>query len=193
MWHVCFDKTRSGASSLTFRTASMVFTRRPWEALHRKRRAEDLVFATDDEWLIHKDNMELVRVHKKTGKVKYEPKAGQTPIPSEFLDSQHKTIMDSRNKVVTQEDDWRASEVSKGKPEDSTRTRSHRKLSSRKGTGKKRSPLQGKRSTGIRYPRLHLLLRLPKMTRTRRTDSRRGEEASSRQSVGCARRLVART
>ena len=38
--------------------------------------------------------MELIRVHKKTRQIKYDPKDGQTPIPLEFLDVKRTTIME---------------------------------------------------------------------------------------------------
>ena len=72
---------------------------------------EELVFATDDEWMIDEDKMELIRVHKQTRQIKYDPKNGHTPIPLEFLDVKRTTIMEfSKEKVVTQEDDWRSTE-----------------------------------------------------------------------------------
>ena len=55
--------------------------------------------------------MELIRVHKKMRQSKYDPKNGHTPIPLEFLDTQRKTIMEfSKEKIVTQEDDWGSTE-----------------------------------------------------------------------------------
>ncbi|OLP83800.1 hypothetical protein AK812_SmicGene35404 [Symbiodinium microadriaticum] len=96
-------------------------------------------FATDDEWVVDENKMELIRVHKKMRQSKYDPKNGHTPIPLEFLDTQRKTIMEfSKEKIVTQEDDWGSTErgstktpeywrgspediVSKGKPEDSSK------------------------------------------------------------------------
>ena len=55
--------------------------------------------------------MELICVHKKMRQSKYDPKNGHTPIPLEFLDTQRKTIMEfSKEKIVTQEDDWRSTE-----------------------------------------------------------------------------------
>ena len=48
----------------------------------------NLVFATNDEWLIDENTM------KKMRKVKYDPKDGQMPVPLEFLDTTRKTIME---------------------------------------------------------------------------------------------------
>ena len=43
--------------------------------------------------------------------MKYEPKEGHVPIPLEYLDNKRKTIMEfSKDKKVTQEDNWRSSE-----------------------------------------------------------------------------------
>ncbi|OLP99600.1 hypothetical protein AK812_SmicGene17791 [Symbiodinium microadriaticum] len=69
----------------------------------------NLVFATNDEWLIDENTM------KKMRKVKYDPKDGQMPVPLEFLDTTRKTIMEFA-KVGSPEDI-----VSKGKPEDSSK------------------------------------------------------------------------
>ncbi|CAE7860370.1 unnamed protein product [Symbiodinium necroappetens] len=55
---------------------------------------ENLVFATDDEWMIDENKMELIRVHKKMRQIKYDPKDGHTPVPLEFLDTTRKTIME---------------------------------------------------------------------------------------------------
>ena len=72
---------------------------------------ENLVLAADDEWVINEADMEMIRIHKRMRKVKYEPKDGQVPIPLEYLDNQRKTIMEfSKGKKVTKEDNWRSPE-----------------------------------------------------------------------------------
>ena len=98
---------------------------------------EGLVFATDDEWMIDEDKMELIRVHKKTRQIKYDPKDGQTPIPLEFLDVKRttKTVfrilpggLESRTSVPAKSRFPARSKtgspddiVSTGKPEDSSK------------------------------------------------------------------------
>ena len=65
----------------------------------------------DDEWVIDEASMELIRLHKKTRRTRYEPKEGAVPIPLEYLDNKRKTIIEfSKGKNVTHEDDWRSSE-----------------------------------------------------------------------------------
>ena len=55
--------------------------------------------------------MELIRVHKKMRQIKYDQKDGRTPVPLEFLDTTRKTIMEfSKERIVTQEDQWRSTE-----------------------------------------------------------------------------------
>eukprot|EP00439_Symbiodinium_sp_Y106_P052759 s3916_g7.t1 len=55
--------------------------------------------------------MELIRLHKKTRRTRYEPKEGAVPIPLEYLDDKRKTIIEfSKGQNVTHEDDWRSSE-----------------------------------------------------------------------------------
>ena len=72
---------------------------------------KNLVFATDDEWMIDENNNELIHVHKKMRQIKYVPKDGHTPVPLEFLDTKRKTIMEfSKERFATQEDDWRSTE-----------------------------------------------------------------------------------
>ncbi|CAE7808499.1 Cpr, partial [Symbiodinium sp. KB8] len=89
MWHVRFGKFKK-SSFLTYYmhyeygfhqklSGGSSFEEVPEEP-------EGLVFATDDEWVVDENKMELIRVHKKTRQVKYAPKEGQTPIPLEFLD-----------------------------------------------------------------------------------------------------------
>ena len=114
MWHVRFGKFKK-SSFLTYYmhyeygfhqklSGGSSFEEVPEEP-------EGLVFATDDEWMIDEDKMELIRVHKKTRQIKYDPKDGHTPIPLEFLDVKRTTIMEfSKEKIVTQEDDWRSTE-----------------------------------------------------------------------------------
>ena len=114
MWHVRFGKFKK-SSFLTYYmhyeygfhqklSGGSSFEEVPEEP-------EELVFATDDEWMIDEDKMELIRVHKQTRQIKYDPKSGHTPIPLEFLDVKRTTIMEfSKEKVVTQEDDWRSTE-----------------------------------------------------------------------------------
>ena len=109
MWHVRFGKFKK-SSFLTYYmhyeygfhqklSGGSSFEEVPEEP-------EGLVFATDDEWMIDEDKMQLIRVHKKTRQIKYDPKDGQTPIPLEFLDVKRTTIMEfSKEKIVTQEDD----------------------------------------------------------------------------------------
>ena len=61
--------------------------------------------------MIDEASMELIRLHKKTRRTRYEPKEGAVPIPLEFLDNKRKTIIEfSKGKNVTHEDDWRSSE-----------------------------------------------------------------------------------
>ena len=114
MWHVRFGKFKK-SSFLTYYmhyeygfhqklSGGSSFEEVPEEP-------EGLVFATEDEWMIDEDKMELIRVHKKTRQIKYDPKDGQTPILLEFLDVKRTTIMEfSKEKIVTQEDDWRSTE-----------------------------------------------------------------------------------
>ena len=114
MWHVRFGKFKKSS----FLTYYMHYE----YGFHQKlsggsslekvpEEPEELVFATDDEWMIDEDKMELIRVHKQTRQIKYDPKSGHTPIPLEFLDVKRTTIMEfSKEKVVTQEDDWRSTE-----------------------------------------------------------------------------------
>ncbi|OLP89146.1 Kinesin-like protein Klp59C [Symbiodinium microadriaticum] len=133
MWHVRFGKFKK-SSFLTYYmhyeygfhqklSGGSSFEEVPEEP-------EGLVFATDDEWVVDENKMELIRVHEKMRQVKYAPKEGQTPIPLEFLDVKRTTIMEfSKEKIVTQEDDWRSTERPtaktpdywRGKPEDSSR------------------------------------------------------------------------
>ena len=69
-------------------------------------------YAMDDEWVIDETKMELARIHKKMRKEKYVPKTSTSPIPLEFLDTKRKTIMEfKKDKVETQEDDWKSSEL----------------------------------------------------------------------------------
>ena len=114
MWHVRFGKFKK-SSFLTYYmhyeygfhqklSGGSSFEEVPEEP-------EGLVFATDDEWVVDENKMELIRVHKKMRQVKYAPKEGQTPIPLEFLDVKRTTTMEfSKEKIVTQEDDWRSTE-----------------------------------------------------------------------------------
>ena len=114
MWHVRFGKFKK-SSFLTYYmhyeygfhqklSGGSSFEEVPEEP-------EGLVFATDDEWVVDENKMELIRVHKKMRQFKYAPKEGQTPIPLEFLDVKRTTTMEfSKEKIVTQEDDWRSTE-----------------------------------------------------------------------------------
>ena len=83
MWHVRFCKFKK-SSFLTYylhyeygfhqkTTGSSSLEEAPEEL-------ENLVFATDDEWVLDENKMELIRVHKKMRQSKYEPKNGHTPI-----------------------------------------------------------------------------------------------------------------
>ncbi|CAE7673933.1 unnamed protein product, partial [Symbiodinium microadriaticum] len=104
MWHVRFGKFKK-SSFLTYYmhyeygfhqklSGGSSFEEVPEEP-------EGLVFATDDEWVVDENKMELIRVHKKTRQVKYAPKEGQTPIPLEFLDVKRTTIMEfSKEKIA---------------------------------------------------------------------------------------------
>ena len=80
MWHVRFGKFKK-SSFLTYYmhyeygfhqklSGGSSFEEVPEEP-------EGLVFATDDEWVVDENKMELIRVHKKTRQVKYAPKEGQ--------------------------------------------------------------------------------------------------------------------
>ena len=97
MWHVRFGKFKK-SSFLTYYmhyeygfhqklSGGSSFEEVPEEP-------EGLVFATDDEWVVDENKMELIRVHKKMRQVKYAPKEGQTPIPLEFLDVKRTTTME---------------------------------------------------------------------------------------------------
>ena len=66
------------------------FFHRLWEALHRKRNPKVFAFAMDDEWVIDEASMELIRLHKKTRRTRYEPKEGAV----EYLDNKRKTIIE---------------------------------------------------------------------------------------------------
>ena len=92
--------------------------------------SEKLAFATDDEWVIDRANMELIRVHKQMRKAKYEPKDGHSPIPLEFLDTKRKTIMEfHKGKTDVKEDDWRSGELPASKSTESWKGRTiHRIL-----------------------------------------------------------------
>ena len=114
MWHVRFGKFKKSS----FLTYNMHYE----HGFHQKlsggssleeepEEPEELVFATDDEWMIDENKMELIRLHKTMRQIMYDPKDGHTPIPLEFLDVKRKTIMEfSKERVVTQEDDWRSTE-----------------------------------------------------------------------------------
>ena len=114
MWHVRFEKFKKSSFLTYYMHYEYGFHQKlsGGSSLEEEpEEPEELVFATDDEWMIDENKMELIRVRKKTRQIKYDPKDGQTPIPLEFLDVKRKTIMEfSKEKVVTQEDDWRSTE-----------------------------------------------------------------------------------
>ncbi|OLQ10788.1 hypothetical protein AK812_SmicGene5490 [Symbiodinium microadriaticum] len=129
MWHVRFGKFKKSSFLTYYLHYEYGFHQKTSGGSSLEEAPEEpenLVFATDDEWVVDENKMELIRVRKKMRQSKYDPKKGHTPIPLEFLDTQRKTIMEfSKEKIVTQEDDWRAGSpediVSKGKPEDSSK------------------------------------------------------------------------
>ena len=111
MWQVRFDKHKKSSFPTCFSHSEYGFHQKTRGRSSLEEEPKNLVFTTDDEWLIDEINMELIRVHKKTRKVKYDPKEGQMPVPLELLDTTCKTIMQfAKNRVVTQEDDWRVTE-----------------------------------------------------------------------------------
>ena len=111
MWQVRFGKHKKSGFPTCFSHSEYGFHQKTRGRSSLEEAPKNLVFATDDEWLIDEINMELIRVHKKTRKVKYDPKEGQMPVPLELLDTTCKTIMQfAKNRVVTQEDDWRVTE-----------------------------------------------------------------------------------
>ncbi|CAE7204581.1 unnamed protein product, partial [Symbiodinium necroappetens] len=108
---VRFDKHKKSSFPTCFSHSEYGFHQKTRGRSSLEEEPKNLVFATDDEWLIDEINMELIRVHKKTRKVKYDPKEGQMPVPLELLDTTCKTIMQfAKNRVVTQEDGWRVTE-----------------------------------------------------------------------------------
>ena len=114
MWHVRFGKFKKSSFLTYYLHYEYGFHQKTSGGSSLEEAPEEpenLVFATDDEWVVDENKMELIRVRKKMRQSKYDPKKGHTPIPLEFLDTQRKTIMEfSKEKIVTQEDDWRSTE-----------------------------------------------------------------------------------
>eukprot|EP00439_Symbiodinium_sp_Y106_P072811 s1782_g13.t1 len=136
MWNARFDKRKKSSFLAYSSHYEYGFHHKTLGSSSQEEKPKDFVLATDDEWVINEANMELIRVHKQMRKAEYEPKDGLMPIPLEFLDHKHKTIMEfstgkrrsSERPASKSTESWRGRTVgspedmnSKGKPEDSSR------------------------------------------------------------------------
>ncbi|CAE7939517.1 unnamed protein product, partial [Symbiodinium necroappetens] len=112
MWNVRFDKHKKSSFLTYFSHYEYGFHQKNTGSSSQEEAPENLVLVADDEWVINEADMELIRIHKRVRKAKFEPKDGQVPIPLEYLDNQRKTIMEfSKGKKVTKEDNWRSPEL----------------------------------------------------------------------------------
>ena len=108
MWNVRFDKHKKSIFLTYFSHYEYGFHQKTLGSSSPEEEPKVFAFAMDDEWVIDEASMELIRLHKKTRRTRYEPKEGAVPIP---LDNKRKTIIEfSKGKNVTHEDDWRSSE-----------------------------------------------------------------------------------
>ena len=113
MWHVPFGKSKKSSFLTYFLRYEYGFRQKAQGSSSLEEKPDNLVFATDDEWMIDENTMELIRirVHRKTRKVKYDPNNRRTPVPLEFLVTTRKTIMEfAKDRVVVQEDEWRSTD-----------------------------------------------------------------------------------
>ena len=111
MWNVRFDKHKKSSFLTYFSHYEYGFHQKTLGSSSLEEEPKVFAFAMDDEWVIDEASMELIRLHKKTRRTRYEPKEGAVLIPLEYLDDKRKTIIEfSKGKNVTHEDDWRSSE-----------------------------------------------------------------------------------
>ena len=111
MWNVRFDKHKKSSFLTYFSHYEYGFHQKTLGSSSPEEEPKGFAFAMDDEWVIDEASMELIRLHKKTRRTRYEPKEGAVPIPLEYLDNKRKTIIEfSKGRNVTHEDDWRSSE-----------------------------------------------------------------------------------
>ena len=111
MWNVRFDKHKKSSFLTYFSHYEYGFHQKTLGSSSPEEEPKVFAFAMDDEWVIDEASMELIRLHKKTRRTRYEPKERAVPIPVEYLDNKRKTIIEfSKGKNVTHEDDWRSSE-----------------------------------------------------------------------------------
>ncbi|CAE7440257.1 unnamed protein product [Symbiodinium necroappetens] len=96
MWHVRFGKSKKSSFLTYFLHYEYGFRQKAQGSSSLEEKPDNLVFATDDEWMIDENTMELIRirVHRKMRKVKYDPNNRRTPVPLEFLVTARKTIME---------------------------------------------------------------------------------------------------
>ena len=111
MWNVRFDKHKKSSFLTYFCHYEYGFHQKTLGSSSLEEEPKGFAFAMDDEWVIDEASMELIRLHKKTRRARYEPKEGAVPIPLEYRDNKRKTIIESsKGRNVTHEDDWRSSE-----------------------------------------------------------------------------------
>ena len=111
MWNVRFDKYKKSSFLTYFSHYEYGYHQKTLGSSSLEEEPKVFAFAMDDEWVIDEASMELIRLHKKTRRTRYEPKEGAVPIPLEYLDDKRKTIIEfSKGKNVTHEDSWRSSE-----------------------------------------------------------------------------------
>ena len=114
MWNVRFGKHKKSSFLTYYSHFKYGLHLKTVGSSSQEEEAENLVLAVDDEWVINEADMEMIRIHKRVRKAKYEPKEGSVPIPLEYLDKEF-----SSGKKATQEDDWRSSERSTTKSTES--------------------------------------------------------------------------
>ena len=93
MWNVRFDKHKKSSFLTYFSHYEYGFHQKTLGSSSLEEEPKVFAFAMDDEWVIDEASMELIRLHKKTRRTRYEPKEGAVPIPLEYLDNKRKTII----------------------------------------------------------------------------------------------------
>ena len=81
MWNVRFDKHKKSSFLTYFSHYEYGFHQKTLGSSSLEEEPGVFAFAMDDEWVIDEDSMELIRLHKKTRRTRYEPKEGAVPIP----------------------------------------------------------------------------------------------------------------
>eukprot|EP00439_Symbiodinium_sp_Y106_P024983 s292_g3.t1 len=93
-WNVRFDKHKKSSFLTYFSHYEYGFHQKTLGSSSLEEEPGVFAFAMDDEWVIDEASMELIRLHKKTRRTRYEPKEGEVPIPLEYLDNKRKTIIE---------------------------------------------------------------------------------------------------